>query len=93
MNTSRKSLVRYRYDALDRLTALEPTGQTRLQRFYRHEHLVTQLQGQSAQTVFQHDRQLLAEQQRMGDDIDSRLLATDQQRSVMQFMEQGESVR
>ena len=52
-------LCRYRYDALDQLIGREPAGQEKLQRFYRREHLVTELQGQASQHVFQHDKQLL----------------------------------
>jgi RHS repeat-associated protein len=81
MNTR---LCRYRYDALDLLTGLEPFGQEKLQRFYRHQHLVTELQGRTSHSVFQHDKQPLAEQRREGNDVASRLLATDQQRSILQ---------
>lgn len=81
MNTR---LCRYRYDALDLLTGLEPFGQEQLQRFYRHQHLVTELQGRASHTVFQHDQQPLAEQRRDGNEVASRLLATDQQRSILQ---------
>lgn len=81
MNTR---LCRYRYDALDLLTGLEPFGQEKLQRFYRHQHLVTELQGRASHSVFQQDKQPLAEQQRDGNDVASRLLATDLQRSILQ---------
>ncbi len=53
-------LCRYRYDALDQLIWREPVGKEKLQRFYRREHLVTELQGPAGQGVFQHDRHLLA---------------------------------
>ncbi|VVN84255.1 RHS repeat-associated core domain-containing protein [Pseudomonas fluorescens] len=76
-------LCRYVYDALDRLTGLVPSEQEQVQRFYNIEHLVTELQGQTSRTVFQQGTQLLALQQREGDELNSQLLATDQQRSVL----------
>ncbi|MNL03929.1 hypothetical protein D3C87_1244790 [compost metagenome] len=42
--------------------------------------------------MFQIGKQLLAEQRREGDDLESRLLATDQQRSVLQLTHQGRPV-
>lgn len=86
-------LCRYRYDALDQLILREPAGQEKLQRFYRHEHLTTELQGQASQSVFQHDKQLLALQSCQGDVLNSELLTTDQQRSVLQVTGPGGSVR
>jgi RHS repeat-associated protein len=85
-------LCRYRYDALDQLVGREPAGQEKLQRFYRHQHLVTELQGQASLNVFQHDKQLLALQSRQGDAFNQQLLATDQQRSVLQVVDSGGSV-
>ncbi|WP_082557508.1 RHS repeat-associated core domain-containing protein [Pseudomonas sp. Root562] len=78
-------LCRYGYDALDLLIGLEPLGQEKMQRFYRHQHLVTELQGCTSQSVFQTESQLLAEQRRDHDDVASRLLATDHQRSIQQL--------
>jgi RHS repeat-associated protein len=85
-------LCRYRYDALDQLIGRELFGQEKLQRFYRQEHLVTELQGQASQSVFQHDKQLLALQSRQGDERSRQLLATDQQRSVLQLVDSGGAV-
>ncbi|MFW0758626.1 RHS repeat-associated core domain-containing protein [Pseudomonas sp. H11T01] len=76
-------LCRYAYDALDRLTGLVPSEQEEVQRFYNIEHLATELQGQTSRTVFQEGTQLLALQQREGDELNNQLLATDQQRSVL----------
>jgi RHS repeat-associated protein len=78
-------LNRYRYDALDRLVELEPLELEKLTRFYRGEHLVTQLKGQDGYSVLQHDRQLLAVQSFDGAERNSQLLVTDQQRSVLQM--------
>ena len=93
MITSPHVVCRYRYDALDRLTGLELVGQTSLQRFYCHQHLVTDLQGQASQSVFQQGTRLLALQSREGDAINGQLLATDQQRSVLRVTDPGGSVQ
>jgi RHS repeat-associated protein len=86
-------LCRYRYDALDQLIGREPAGQEKLQRLYRREHLVTELQGQASLHVFQHDKQLLGLQSRLGNALNQQLLATDQQRSVLQLVDSRESVQ
>lgn len=91
MNTFKDCL--YRYDALDLLVGIEPVGGEKRQRFYRREHLVTELQGQSSQSVSQYGKQLLALQSRQGDDVGSGLLANDQQRSVLQVIEPAGAVR
>ena len=80
---------RYRYDALDQLTGLEPEGQATLRRFYRLEHLATEIQGLSSQSVLQQGTQLLALQSREGNAINSQLLATDQPRSVLRVTGTG----
>lgn len=85
MSPTTRPLNRYRYDALDRLVELEPLELEKLTRFYRGEHLVTQLKGQDAYSVLQHDRQLLAVQSLDGAERNSLLLVTDQQRSVLQM--------
>jgi RHS repeat-associated protein len=85
MSALTRPLNRYRYDALDRLVELEPLELEKLTRFYRGEHLVTQLKGQDGYSVLQHDRQLLAVQSFDGAERNSQLLVTDQQRSVLQM--------
>ncbi|VVP32786.1 hypothetical protein PS838_04430 [Pseudomonas fluorescens] len=84
---------RYRYNALDQLTGLEPVGQATLQRFYRLEHLATEVQGPASQSVLQHGTQLLALQTREDDNSHSQLLATDQQRSVLRVNDPAGSVQ
>ncbi|MNF75576.1 hypothetical protein D3C84_576480 [compost metagenome] len=81
MNATEKTT--YRFDALDRLVELAPFGLDNVTRFYRGEQLATQLQGNGGHSVFQHGTQLLAVQSREGPSINSQLLATDQQRSVL----------
>jgi len=85
MSALTRPLNRYRYDALDRLVELEPFELEKLIRFYRGEHLVTQLKGQDGYSVLQHDRQLLAVQSFDGTERNSQLLVTDRQRSVLQI--------
>ncbi|MGJ7518114.1 RHS repeat-associated core domain-containing protein [Pseudomonas baetica] len=83
----------YRYDALDRLTGFDRTGQEKLQRFYRLNQLVTELQGSSSQSVFHYDSELLALQARELGSINAQLLSTDHQRSVLQVTGAGGSVQ
>ncbi|VVO29353.1 RHS repeat-associated core domain-containing protein [Pseudomonas fluorescens] len=83
METFNCGSCRYHYNALDQLTGLEPVGQATVQRFYRLEHLATEIQGLCSQSVLQHGTQLLALQTSEGDNSHSQLLATDQQRSVL----------
>lgn len=83
MESPETLLCRYVYDALDRLTGHVPSEQEEVQRFYNIEHLATELQGAVSRTVFQQGAQLLALQQREGGEVNSQLLATDQQRSVL----------
>lgn len=90
MATSQTLLCGYTYDALDRLTGHAPSAQEGTQRFYNSEHLATELQGQTSRTVFQHGSQLLALQQRQGDELNSQLLATDQQRSVLHTLDEAQ---
>ena len=78
-------LCRYHYDPLDRqagctLSLLQPAT---LQRFYCKSRLATEVQGAVGTSLFQHDDQLLAQQQRQDGKVDATLLATDQQRSVL----------
>lgn len=87
MTTAPGPMCRYRYDALDLITSLECAGQASVQRFYRHQHLVTERQGQASQSVFQQDEQLLAVQSSENDTLKNQLLATDQQRSVLQLID------
>ncbi|MDQ0126929.1 RHS repeat-associated protein [Pseudomonas lini] len=84
MKPSNCGSCRYHYNALDQLTALEPVGQAPLQRFYRLEHLATELGNRVSRSVFQHGSYLLALHSRQGNDTSTQLLGTDRQRSVLQ---------
>lgn len=82
-------LCRYRYDPLDRLASSSPVGQADLQRFYHKNRLATEIQGALRRTVFQHDDLLLAQQRRVEGVLETTLLATDQQRSVLQLVDKA----
>lgn len=87
MTTAPTPMCRYHYDALDLIAGMACADQASLQRFYRRQHLVTERQGQASQSVFQHGEQLLAVQSSENDTLKSQLLATDQQRSVLQLID------
>lgn len=75
------TLCQYRYDPLDRWVSSMSPAQAPTQRFYQKSHLATEIQGSAHTCVFQHGDQLLAEQGSVKNA--TRLLATDQQRSVI----------
>lgn len=89
MPTSRRETVlcRYHYDPLDRLADCVPYEEDGIQRFYCKSRLATEIQGPVQCSVFQHDDQLLAQQRRDGVKVDATLLATDQQRSVLNALD------
>ncbi|WP_260676501.1 RHS repeat-associated core domain-containing protein [Pseudomonas kilonensis] len=80
-------LCRYHYDPLDRLVDCVPSAEAGIQRFYCKSRLATELQGAAQRSVFQHDDQLLAQLQREGVNANTTLLATDQQRSVLNVLD------
>ncbi|MCX7079136.1 MAG: RHS repeat-associated core domain-containing protein [Pseudomonas sp.] len=76
-------LCRYHYDPLDRLVGTSPLMDVESQRFYCKSRLATEIQGLVRHSIFQHDDQLLAQQQHGAEMVNTTLLATDQQRSVL----------
>ncbi|MCX7077853.1 MAG: RHS repeat-associated core domain-containing protein, partial [Pseudomonas sp.] len=80
-------LCRYRYDPLDRLAGCALSAQADIQRFYCKTRLATEVQGAVHCSIFQHDDQLLAQQQSRSGKLDTTLLATDQQRSVLNALD------
>ncbi|MDF7796518.1 RHS repeat-associated core domain-containing protein [Pseudomonas syringae] len=82
-------LCTYRYDPLDRLASSSPVGQTDVQRFYQKNRLATEIEGASRRTVFQHEDLLLAQQRHVDGVVDTTLLATDQQRSVLRLVDKS----
>ncbi|MFY0731782.1 RHS repeat-associated core domain-containing protein [Pseudomonas sp. NFX15] len=79
-------LCRYRYDPLDRLTSHTPSASPELQRFYCRSRLATEVQGAIGHSIVQQGDLLLAQQQRQNGVLDTTLLATDLQRSVLNML-------
>jgi RHS repeat-associated protein len=77
-------LCRYDYDPLDQLIANTSPNVPERQRFYCKSRLATEIQGAMRFSIVQQGEQLLAQQRSEGDASDTTLLATDQQRSVLQ---------
>jgi hypothetical protein len=77
-------LCRYHYDPLDRLISHALADTPERQRFYCKSRLATEIQGAMHYSIVQHGDRLLAQQRSEGDARDTTLLATDQQRSVLQ---------
>ena len=80
-------LCRYRYDPLDRLAGATVSGQANTLRFYQKNRLATQIQGAVQRAIIQHEDLPLAQQQGSDSAIETTLLATDQQRSVLQLLD------
>ena len=88
MQPNRETLLcHYHYDPLDQLTASSPAKQANIQRFYLKDRLATEIQGTTQRSIFQHDDQLVAQQQRQNGNVETRLLATDQKRSVLNSLD------
>ena len=79
-------LCQYHYDPLDRLISHALPDTPERQRFYCKSRLATEIQGAMRYSIVQHGDQLLAQQRSEGDEPDTTLLATDQQRSVLQTL-------
>jgi RHS repeat-associated protein len=86
-STDETLLCRYHYDPLDRLADCTPAGQASTQRFYLKQRLTSETQGSVQRSVFQHDNQLLAQQQCQNEVRETHLLATDQRRSVLKVLD------
>jgi RHS repeat-associated protein len=84
-------LCHYHYDPLDRLVDCMPAAQATTRRFYLKDRLATEIQGVVQRSIMQHDDQLLAQQQqqqqqRQSSVVETHLLASDQQRSVLNVL-------
>jgi RHS repeat-associated protein len=86
-STDETLLCRYHYDPLDRLADCTPSAQARTQRFYLKERLTSEIQGSVQRSIFQQDDQLLAQQQRQDGVVETTLLGTDPQRSVLHALD------
>ncbi|WP_130930301.1 RHS repeat-associated core domain-containing protein [Pseudomonas sp. Sample_24] len=80
---NKEVLCTYHYDPLDCLIGLNSATQDTLQRFYCKRRLVTEIHGLARCSILQQDDLLLAQRISLGDTLETALLATDQQRSVM----------
>ncbi|VVN99785.1 RHS repeat-associated core domain-containing protein [Pseudomonas fluorescens] len=80
-------LCRYHYDPLDRLVDCTAFEQSATWRFYCKNRLANEIQGAVQRTIVQHDDQLLAQQQREDGKVAATLLATDQQRSILNALD------
>jgi RHS repeat-associated protein len=87
MLPTRETLCSYRYDPLDRLVDCTPSAQAPTRRFYLKDRLATEIQDAVQRSIMQHEDQLLAQQQRQSGAVEARLLATDQQRSVLNVLD------
>lgn len=83
-------LCRYHYDPLDRVANSAPLNQPGIQRFYRKSRLTTEMQGPVQHSMLEHEGQPLVQQQHREGRIDSVLLATDLQRSVLHSVSAGQ---
>ena len=91
MTVRRKTwLCRYQYDPLDRVVNCAPLKLDSVQRFYRKNRLVTEIQGPVRYSVFEHESQLMAQQEREASQVTCTLLATDLQRSVSHVVADGQ---
>ncbi|WP_052960532.1 RHS repeat-associated core domain-containing protein [Pseudomonas fluorescens] len=82
-------ICHYRYDPLDRLTSQTQADTPPRQRFYCKSRLATEIQGTIGHSIVQHDNLLLAQLQRQNEVLDSTLLVTDLQRSVLNTLKSG----
>ncbi|WP_258042043.1 RHS repeat-associated core domain-containing protein [Pseudomonas syringae] len=89
ISTDQTVLCTYRYDPLDRLASSSPVGLADIRRFYQKNRLATEIQGALQRTVFQHEDLLLAQQRHVDGVVNTMLLATDQQRSVLRLVDKS----
>ena len=80
-------LCRYHYDPLDRQAGSAPVEQAVIQRFYCKSRLTTEIQDTVQRSIVQHEDQLLAQRHCEGPKVDTTLLTTDQQRSVLHALD------
>lgn len=73
----------YHYDPINRLSRVLPEGQPSHQRFYCQSRIVTHIQGSTQYSVMHHGEQLLAQLTHESPHLNTTLLTTNAQRSVM----------
>jgi RHS repeat-associated protein len=83
-NSTRETvLCRYHYDPLDRQNGCTVPEHPPIQRFHCDSRLTTEIQGGARWSILQHGDQLLAQRNHLEANVTTTLLATDQQRSVL----------
>ncbi|MCO8168568.1 RHS repeat-associated core domain-containing protein [Pseudomonas sp. 21LCFQ02] len=82
-------LCRYHYDPLDRLTGLAPAGESDARLFYCKSRLTTQIQGALRHSFLHTEENLLTQQSASDTGMDTALLATDRQGSVLTPLKQA----
>jgi RHS repeat-associated protein len=80
-------LSRYFYDPLDRQTDCTLHQQPAIQRFNCKDQLATEIQGNARRSILQCDNRLLAQLNDLDAKLSTTLLATDQQRSVLNALD------
>jgi RHS repeat-associated protein len=86
--SSRETILsQYLYDPLDRQRGCTLSQQPAIQRFYCESRLATELQGEARWSIVQHEDHLLAQRKLQNGKLDIALLATDQQRSVLNALD------
>ncbi|MHC8321594.1 RHS repeat-associated core domain-containing protein [Pseudomonas sp. GB2N2] len=91
MANKREIILRhYHYDPLDRLNGFASPGQPGVQCFYRNDRLATEIHGQKQYSFFEHESQVLAQQQREAGTVECALQATDFQGSVLHSVVGGQ---
>lgn len=88
LSSVKKTLNRYQYDALDRLSGHGQLTGSECQRFYCDGRLVTEIDGGEQLSIVQHGDQLLAQLQHHNGGT-STLLATDFQQSTLYVIQTG----
>ncbi|MCK8666276.1 RHS repeat-associated core domain-containing protein [Pseudomonas azerbaijanoccidens] len=79
----RNLICYYHYDPLDRVIGHTPFGQTKSEFHYLKGRVTTEIQGLVQRSIMQSEDHLVAVQWRQSNNLDHSLLATDQQRSVL----------
>ena len=84
-------ICRYLYDPLDRLVKYEIATKPCVERFYQEGRLVSEIEGQVQRSILQQQNLLLAQQRCQNTTLETTLLATDQQRSVLHALDVHQS--
>lgn len=86
---SGSTLARYRYDASDRLHAVDWAGQKPCRRFYHEERLSSEVTGEGSRSILHEEQQLLA----LSEGRETVLFGTDGCGNVLQVLADGDTTR